>query len=339
MMPRVRFASSRDGVSIAYATLGEGPPLVLMPALLFSHLEKLWELRQLRTGIERMAKSWTVVRYDNRGCGLSERDARDYSLEAHVGDLEAVADAAGLERFAINAPMLAGPVAIAFAAKHGERVTRLVLQSTIASSSEVASVQSQALLALLDMDWPLFTETAARVALQWSDEALARQAVPVLRECVAPEAARALLKAAVDFDVSGLLSGVKAPTLVIHNRQLPLDLAVSRSLAARIPNARLAVIDGFESVLSAAMEFLTSDGEPAAELFAERSFASDPAGLSRREIEVLRLVAAGKSNREIAEALVISTNTVDRHVSHILAKIGASNRAEAATYAAKQQLL
>jgi pimeloyl-ACP methyl ester carboxylesterase len=340
MMPRVRFARAGDGVSIAYTTLGSGPPLVLMPAILFSHLEKLWEVPQLRRGLEELAREWTVVRYDNRGCGLSEREAPDYSLDAHVRDLEAVVAALGSEHFALNAPMLAGPVAIMFAARNPERVTHLVLQSTAASSSSVWSTQAEAILGLMDKDWPLFTETAARFVLQWDDEALARQAAPILRECVTKDAALALLRAAVGFDVTAQLAQVRAPTLVIHNRKFPLDFAIARSIAARIPDARLAAVDDLEAVVPAVAEFLRQGGAaPIASEAPAPTAAVDPSGLSPREIEVLRLVAAGKSNREIAEALVISRNTVDRHVSHILSKIGAANRAEAATYAAKQRLL
>jgi DNA-binding NarL/FixJ family response regulator len=339
MMPRVQFARSADGTSIAYTMLGSGPPLVLMPAILFSHLEKLWEIPDLREGLELLARRWTVIRYDNRGCGLSDREATDYSLEAHVADLTAIVDAAGAERFAINAPMLAGPVAIAFAARSPERVSHLVLQSTAASRAEIPGPQAEAILGLLEKDWTMFTETAARFILQWGDEALARQTAPILRECVSQETAVALLRAAMEFDVTALLPQVKAPALVIHNRQFPLELATARSLAARVPDARLAAVDNLESAVLAAIDFLAGDAEKRPEGQDSPGPRPDPSGLSQREIEVLRLVAAGKSNREIAEALVISTNTVDRHVSHILAKIGAANRAEAAAYAAKQRLL
>lgn len=270
----------------------------------------------------------------------ADHEVSDYSLDAHVGDLEAVVDSLGLRTFAVNAPMLAGPVAVAFAARHPERVTHLVLQSTIVRGSEIASGPAQAVLGLIEKDWALFTETAARFVLQWADEGLAQQAVPILRECVTQEAATALLAAAINFDVTAMLPRIKCPTLVIHNRQFPMDLAVAREMASRIPNARLAAVDDLESVVAAAVDFLGEDravgpGEdPAVAVI-----APDPSGLSDREIEVLRLVATGKSNRQIAEALVISTNAVDRHVSHILAKIGAANRAEAAAYAAKQRLL
>ncbi len=341
-MPRVQFTHAADGVSIAYSTLGQGPPLVLMPALLFSHLEKMWELSQLRQGLEELAERWTVVRYDNRGCGLSERSVSDFSLEAHLQDLEAVLDAGGIERFALNGPMQSGPVAVAFATRHPERVTHLVLQSTISRGSDVASAQTRAMLGLIEADWHLFTETAARVVLQWADEGLARQAAPLLRECVTQEAALGLLRPALEFDVTDLLPRVKAPTLVIHNRQFPVDVAIARDLASRIPDARLAAVYSLESFITARAEFVSGEEGVSAGRQVEVARAvpaGDPLGLSAREIEVLRLVAAGRSNRQIAEELVIATNTVDRHVSHILAKIGAANRAEAAAYAAKQRLL
>jgi DNA-binding CsgD family transcriptional regulator/pimeloyl-ACP methyl ester carboxylesterase len=338
MMPRVRFARSADGVSIAFSTLGEGPPLVLMPAMPFSHLEKMWELPRLRSGLETLAAGSTVARYDSRGCGLSERSIGDYSVEAHLRDLEAVVDAVGLRSFALNGPMIAGPVAIAYAAHHPERVTRLVLQSTIARATDVMSAAAEGMLGLLEKDWVLFTETGARFALQWADEEMAREAAPLLRECVTQETALAIFRAAREIDVTEDLGRVKAPTLVIHNRQFPVDLAIARQLASRIPDARLAAVDNMESAVGAIREFVAPQPEVQPTV-APAEPAADPLGLSAREIEVLRLVAAGKSNRQIAEELFISTNTVDRHVSHILSKIGAANRAEAAAYAAKQRLL
>jgi pimeloyl-ACP methyl ester carboxylesterase len=342
MMPRVQFTRSADGVSIAFSTLGHGPPLVLMPALLFSHLEKMWELAELRQGLEALAERWTVVRYDNRGCGLSERGVSDYSLEAHLGDLDAVTAAVGIERFALNGPMHSGLVAVAFAAQYPERVGHLVLQSTFARGSDVSAAQAGAMLGLIEADWELFTETAARVVLQWGDEVASRQAAPILRECVTREVARDLLKAALQFNVADLLPKVKAPTLVIHNKQFPVDVAISRDLASRIPDARLAAVETLESVIGAIADFIGGQPDKVATAQSDAltvAPAGDPLGLSAREIEVLRLVAAGKSNRQIAEELVIATNTVDRHVSHILSKIGAANRAEAAAYAAKQRLL
>src|SRR5574341_2117622 len=265
MMPRVRFTHADDGVNIAFCTLGEGPPIVLMPAILFSHLEKTWELPKFREGLEELGERWTVVRYDNRGCGLSQREVSDYSLEAHVRDLEAVVDELGLQSFSLNAPMLAGPVGIAFAARHPERVTKLILQSTLARSSDVGAAQTQAMLGLLQSDWQLFTETAARYVFQWSAEELARQAAPLLRECVTQDALVGLLQAATQFDVSSLLPKVACPTMVIHNRQFPIELALARDLASRLPDARLAAVDNVESSVAAIGEFLSQrENRPAA---------------------------------------------------------------------------
>ena len=351
MMPRVRFARSADGTKIAYSTLGDGPPLVLMPAILFSHLEKLWEIPELRRGLEQLAENWTVVRYDNRGCGLSQRDVSDFSLDAHISDLDAVAGALRLDPFALNAPMLAGPVGIAFAAGNPDQLTHLILQSTVARASDAGATQSQALLALLEVNWELFTETAARVMFQWSNEQSARIAPPILRESVEQQAALGLLRAAAEFDVVDQLPLIQTPTLVIHNRQFPLPIATARDLASRIPDARLAAVDRLDDAVPAAIEFLTQTTEAASSGAGRAPYSGDrakphnvppsfdPARLSKRELKILRLVAAGKSNRRIAEELTISTNTVDRHVSHILSKIGAANRAEAAAYAAKQRLL
>ena len=121
------------------------------------------------------------------------------------------------------------------------------------------------MLGLIEADWDLFTETAARVVLQWGDEEASRQAAPILRECVTREAARALLTAALQFNVADLLPKVKAPTLVIHNKQFPVDVAISRDLASRIPDARLAAVESLESVIAAIAEFLgQEDARPMA---------------------------------------------------------------------------
>ena len=350
MMPRVRFARAADGANIAYSTLGDGPPLVLMPAILFSHLEKLWEIPELRRGLEQLAENWTVVRYDNRGCGLPNATSSDFSLDAHISDLEAVAAALRLDPFALNAPMLAGPVGIAFAARNPERLTHLILQSTVARASDAGPAQSQALLALLEMNWELFTETAARVMFQWSDEQSARIAPPILRECVEQEAGarppsrrgriRRLRPAPAD---PGAHARHPQPPVPAHHRDLP-------DLASRIPDARLAAVDSLDSVVPAAIEFLTQHTEAVAPRAGRRRHPSDqarpaatpsfdPARLSKREIEILRLVAAGKSNRQIADELSSARTPSTATSATSSAKIGAANRAEAAAYAARQRLL
>ena len=331
MMPRVRFARAADGTKIAYSTLGDGPPLVLMPAILFSHLEKLWEIPELRRGLEQLAENWTVVRYDNRGCGLSQRNVTDFSLEAHIGDLEAVAAALRLDQFALNAPMLAGPVGIAFAARNPERLTHLILQSTVARASDAGPAQSQALLALLEVNWELFTETAARVMFQWSNEQSARIAPPILRESVDQEAALGLLRAAVEFDVSD--AAPANPGAHARHPQPPVPAPHRHRARPRFPHSRRETRrrgqprfrrPGRNRVPHAEHRGVPPRSEhprqPGDRAKPPKTPSFDPARLSKRELEILRLVAAGKSNRRIAEELTISTNTVDRHVSHILSQ-------------------
>ncbi len=274
MEPRIQYAQTADGVSIAFWTLGEGVPLVDMWASPFSHIQLEWSFPELRRFYERLAEKRKLVRYDPRGAGLSERDVTDLSLDSHLLDLDAVVNRLGLERFALLAVIQAGPVAIAYAARRPERVSHLVLWCGWASASDYfRSPQARALRALRDQDWELFTETLAHVTLGWAEAEEARRYAAVVRECVTPEAAQAFDRAAEGLDATDLLPQVRSPTLVLHRRRIPFpDVDVARGLAARIPDARLAVLEGasvapylgdMEAVLAAIDEFL-GEGEEAA---------------------------------------------------------------------------
>ena len=274
MEPRIQYAQTADGVSIAFWTLGEGMPLVDMWASPFSHIQLEWSFPELRRFYGRLAEKRKLVRYDPRGTGLSERNVTDYGLDAHMLDLDAVVGRLGLERFALLAIIEAGPVAIAYAARRPERVSHLVLWCSWASASDYfRSPQARALRALREQDWELFTETLAHVALGWSEGEEARRYAAVMRECVTPEAVQAFDRAAEDLDATHLLSQVRSPTLVLHRRRVPFpDVDVARGLAARIPDARLALLEGVsvapylgdtEAVVAAIHDFL-GEGEEAA---------------------------------------------------------------------------
>jgi class 3 adenylate cyclase len=273
--PRIQYAKTSDGVSIAYWTLGEGMPLVYMPFIPFSDLQLEWQFPEMRRWYERLAENRKLVRYDGRGSGLSDRDVTDYSLEAHVLDLEAVVEHLGLDSFVPIASVHAGLVAITYAARHPERVSHLALWCSYAQASDYlrSSPQIQAVRALIDKDWEVYTETVARVALGWSAEEEARRLAAFVRECTTQEAFLAVLAVMFESDVADLLPQVKSPTLVLHRRQVVLPgLDVARALASRIPHARLAVLEGesgapflgdTEAVLTAIDEFL-SEGTKAA---------------------------------------------------------------------------
>jgi len=280
MEPRIQYAKTSDGVSIAFWTLGEGePPLVQMPRLPYSHIQLEWHNLDYRQMHERLAQKRRLVRYDPRGTGLSYREPVGLSLDAFVKDVEAVVDRLHLERFVLYGVAASGLVAIAYAARHPERVSHLVLWCAAKRGTDFSSsAQFQGLVALLDKDWDLFTNTSARFAFGWADAASAGRFAAFLRDSVTPDAAKAFYQALEDFDVTDLLPRVTSPTLVIHHRQVPYPgLDVSKDLAAELPNARLVVLEGswltaylgdHETVATAIDEFLIEDEprEPAPDL-------------------------------------------------------------------------
>src|SRR5215216_5984408 len=244
MEPRIQYATTADGVSIAFWTLGEGVPLLYMAGGPWGHIE-LWDIPECRRWYERLAQKRMLIRYDVRGTGFSERDVSDYSLEALVLDVEAVVDRLGLDTFEMLGAFDAGPVAIAYAARRPERVSRLILWCSWARSSDISSPRIRAWLGLLDQDWELMTDTCAHLALGWLAGEVGRHAAQRLRESVTPEAARAALKAMGTFDVTELLPRLKVPTLVLHRGDIPwLPVSIARELASRIPDARLSILEG-----------------------------------------------------------------------------------------------
>ena len=244
MEPRIQYAKTADGVSIAFYTLGQGMPLVYTGSL--SHIQLEWQDAENRRWLQRLSTSRTVVRYDGRGTGLSERDASDFSVQAQALDLDAVVDRLGLNRFALLATFNSGPVAITYAARHSERVARLVLWCAWARASDWSrAAQYKALGRLLETDWETYTETYANIMFGWSAGEEARRWAASLRESITQKAMRLYAAAIRGLDVDELLPQVKAPTLVLHRRQYRwLDVDVARRLASRIPDARLVLVEG-----------------------------------------------------------------------------------------------
>jgi class 3 adenylate cyclase len=280
MEQQIRFCTTSDGVRIAYAIVGQGPPVVRVLAW-FTHLEFEWEW--WRHSLEPLAQDHLVVRYDGRGMGLSDRDVQDFSLDAEVRDLEAVIDALRLRRCALVAWSQGGPTAIAYTVRHPERVSRLVLYGSFARvpllDTEKGRELAATMLTLIRQGWGsdvpahrqfftgLFMPDANADAIQWFNE--------LQRVSASPKNAAAAFSAFSQFDVMSLLPQIKAPTLVIHRRG---DAIVSfewgRDLAAHIPGARFLPLEGRnhamlpgepESVryLQAVEEFLTEEGKPA----------------------------------------------------------------------------
>ena len=270
--PRIQYAKTEDGVNIAYWTMGEGEPLVHVP-LPFSHLQLELQIPEMRRWYEALAREHTLVRYDHRGFGLSDRTTVDLSLPTQVRDLEALIEKLGFETFALFGPVVMGPIAIEYAARHPEKVSHLLLWCSWASYSDyLRSPRNRALVALRDQDWETYTEAVAHTMLGWAEGEPSSRYAALMRESVSAEAMRDGLERKGDkLDVTARLERVKSATLVLHRREVALvDLEVARGLASRIPGAQLALLEGdsaapflgdTDAVLDAIDEFLREGEE------------------------------------------------------------------------------
>ena len=249
----IYFCTAPDGVRIAYAIAGQGPPLV-KAANWLSHLEYDWKSPIWRHLLHAFAANHRFIRYDARGNGLSDWNVDDISFEASVRDLETVVDTVGLERFALFGVSAGCGVAVAYAVRHPDRVSRLVLYGGFARGrrhrgSEQAIRSSDAVLTLMREGWgqdnpafrqlfmSLFIPGGTMEQMQWYND--------LQRTTTSPENAQRFFRSTFDIDVTDLLPRVRAPTLVLHCRsdaRVPFE--EGRRLAAGIPGSRFVVLEG-----------------------------------------------------------------------------------------------
>ncbi len=264
MEPQVQYAKTSDGVDIAFASMGDGPPLVSLPLFAASHVQRIWAM--FPNIFPPLTRTFRLIWYDSRGTGLSERDKIDFSMEAMMRDLEAVIDRTGLRSFAVWAFQDAVPIAVTYAATFPDRVSHLVLIAGWPNLSDHTSMPAyEAHEALIDKDWTLYTETMARVLMGFDDPRFIGLLGEHFRACIEPEAYRAFIEAEKSYDVSALLADVKAETLVLHNnnhRWTPIR--VGQKLAAGIPDARFLAIDdmNYERVAPLVEEFAGTTEKP-----------------------------------------------------------------------------
>lgn len=342
--PVVARTQTQDGVSIVWSSLGTGPALIHMPGVPFSNREAEWQIPVLQRAYAGLTRDLRLIQYDGRGTGQSQRDVSDLSLDAMLFDLDAVVRAAGLRRFALLGFYHSVTFAIAAAARWPEAVTHLVLfGGAIRGWTAMSGPSTQALLSLIERDWDTFVESATHAWLGWPDAAEGRLAADWFRTATTPANARATLEASGAIDVSADAARVRCPALVLHRTPgPPVSLETSTELAAALPDGRLEILPGtsaglfFEhtgEVVRTIVEFVGGEGAGAA---AAASMATPaPAGLTGRELEVLRLVAAGETNAEIGRRLGVTVNTVERHVVNVYRKIDARGRADATAFAVR----
>lgn len=250
----IRFCQAHDGVQIAYARIGQGPQLVKTGNWL-THLEYDLESPIWRHLYRELRKRYSLVRYDARGNGLSDWDIEDISIEAFVHDLEAVVDAAGIERFALLGISQGCAVAITYAVRHPERVTHLVLYGGFAQGSNrrmrnaTEKEQAAAMLTLMRLGWgqenPMFRQLFTSQFIPGGTKEQADWFNEQQRISTSPENAVRIVSAVADLDVASLLASVSVPTLVMHARhdaRVPFD--AGRRMAAGIPGARFVPLEG-----------------------------------------------------------------------------------------------
>jgi pimeloyl-ACP methyl ester carboxylesterase/DNA-binding CsgD family transcriptional regulator len=341
MRQSIHFATSFDGARIAWALAGKGPPLVRAPTWL-SHIEHDWESPVSRHWIGEFSRRNTLLRIDPRGIGMSQWDVEELSFEAVVRDVEAAVDAAGLQDFAMVGNSGGAAVAIAYAARHPERVSRLFLWGSYCRGALKRGVptpeqleHAQMLRRLAEIGWgsdePTFRQVFASLLVPGATKEQWRWFTDRMRQCCTGRNAARFLAMMEGIDVQELARRVRCPTLVLHSRHETRNPYEEGKLtAALIPDAEFVLLDSVNHILL--------PDEPAwQQLVAEfRRFlpgeAQDAGAFSEltdRERQVLELIARGLDNEQIALTLRLSEKTVGNHITRIFAKTGVGSRAQA----------
>ena len=324
-----------DGRRLAYASVGEGP-LLLFGGRWVSHLEEDWDDPAARAFFEGLARSHRVVRYDRLGVGLSDRvlerpptgrtrrAARHRARRVHGRPCDVVR------------VLVRGLATARLATEMPERVEKIVFFGGYASRDDIPEATRRSLVDFARVNWLLATQMLSGLFIPRGGgeeiEALSRYQ----RHAADADVAAAFLELDLSSDARPYLPAVTAPSLVLHRRgDRTVPIGRGRELASLLPNARFVALSGDAHLpwhddqrdLQRALAGFLDDAAPA------ESNGTSP--LSRRETEVLRLVAAGLSNREIASSLVLSEHTVHRHVANVLRKLARSSRAAAAAHATR----
>jgi pimeloyl-ACP methyl ester carboxylesterase/DNA-binding CsgD family transcriptional regulator len=330
-----------DGRRLAYATLGEGPPLVFGGRWV-THLEEEWEEPAARAFFEDLASAHRVVRYDRLGSGLSERTlSAAPTPELETRQLAAVVDAvAGAEPATLFACSCAGLATARFASAAPQRVAKVVFFGAYASRDDIPEATRRSIVDFARVNWLLAAQMLAGLFCPRASGDEIAAISRYQRHSADAEVAAAFLELDLTSDARPFLPALAMPALVLHRRgDRTVPIGRGRELASLLPNARFVALSGDShlpwmddqrDLRRALAGFLRDDVEPA---------TNGDSPLTARETEVLRLVAAGLSNREIASSLVLSEHTVHRHVANILRKLSQSSRAAAAAYGTRAGII
>jgi pimeloyl-ACP methyl ester carboxylesterase/DNA-binding CsgD family transcriptional regulator len=352
--PPIQYAQTSDGVRIAFISVGEGPAVVFASNIFGDVNAYRTGSPHIREVTNRLAqRGWRVIRYDVRGMGLSDREVGDLSLEGRVRDLEAVVARLGIDRFALAGLDIGAATAIAYAARNQPAVSRLVLLSPWSSGARYLQLPQLRAAYAAEFDAPrdpkLFADILGSVAVRFQDAEWIRGRTEAHLQGTSPEGLVAYNAANARIDLTDLLPQVRVPTLVIHEPAFPFgSLELCQDVAAGIPNAEFVIVTDNSIVgrvhdgnVEAIDRFLRGGStrsalHPFGGILATP--ATTPHGLTPREVQVLRYVAAGSTNKDIAGELGVAVSTVERHLVNLYNKIGARGRADAIAYALRHRL-
>jgi pimeloyl-ACP methyl ester carboxylesterase/DNA-binding CsgD family transcriptional regulator len=329
--PPVRYLKTRDGISIAYSVCGQGTPLIFLPGT-FDHVQLAWEYPGLREWLHLLAERFRLIQYDPRGTGMSGRNlSADHSADDYQLDLEALVEHLELESFVLFGVAPGMRVAVRYAHDNPERIAAFICAAAGVTSRITALFQI-----LPGQDWDVFLKSVTPRDLDAED---ARMRIQLTKRAYSLEDFVRKMRASTAGRTGAYLAGLHVPVLVLHPRDYVLLAAEQAAEVAELARGSMVLIDGSsafgdpEQGVREIERFLARLDGPSSPT------APVAGGLTARELEVLRLLTAGRTNQQIADELVISLNTVYRHVNHIYAKTGVANRAEAASYAHLHSLL
>jgi pimeloyl-ACP methyl ester carboxylesterase/DNA-binding CsgD family transcriptional regulator len=347
----IRFCTSFDGVQLATALYGTGAPLV-KTATWLTHIERDMDSPHTRQWIDELSRQHAFVTYDTRGCGLSDRAVKNVSLDTWVRDLEAVVDTLQLERFPLLGISCGGATAVAYAAKHPERVSHLILFGAYATSFFSTTKTDPHIAETAD--------TMLKVArLGWGTGGSAFRQVFVSKFMphasmeqqhsfdeyqsltATPEMAVQCLQAMFAINVTAQATQVRCPTLVFHAKgdQL-IHFHQGRKLASLIPSARFVPIESDNHVPFVGEACWGKVTEEIRSFLGDAKVPVAPSSkLTARQTQVLQQVAAGQTDKQIAKQLGLSPRTIEMHVAAAMKTLISTTRAEAVHAATQQGLL
>lgn len=333
----IRFCTSADGVKIATTSTGSGMPIVRAGTWL-SHLECDARHEEPQAYIRALSRGSSYLRYDSRGCGLSDRKVPSLTFEDGVNDLEAVVASRGLKKFALLGISMGAATSIAYAVRHPDKVSHLVLFSGFATSvfstpnvSQKAIDEAELVIKSAEVGWnspkSIFRKLFVAQLLGNATPEQQRELEERMQLSMTPEMAVSYLRNNFSINVRDLCARVGVPTLVFHCRKDEMiGFEQGRKMASLIPGARFVALEAQGHILLST--------EPAMQVFeAEVNAFLGKTGpspqLTPRQTEVLQAVAHGRKDKEVAKALNLSPRTVEMHMSGAMKALSCSTRAEA----------